>query len=279
MLQTPPYIAPRASCLISDGSPRITALHTLFRQTFQPEYKFHGEVHNFWELVCVLEGQVSITVDHQVFTLQAGQAILHAPMQFHNIGSVGGTAPTVQVVTFSGENIPPIQDRVCRIHDPARVRALYDLACRTFLIKGVWVWQGFDDSNRPLRFAKELELLLLQLADHTQERQVLVNRQAEQYALIVKTMEENLHRRLSVGDLARLCNLSKISLQKIFAKYAGVGVMEYYTRLRMQAAAKQLERGASVKEVARAVGFADQNYFSTVFKRVTGQTPTESRKQ
>lgn len=280
MLLTPPFTATQKSYAITDNRPHVTALHTIFQETFDPDYTFHGEVHDFWELVCVLEGRVSITVDHQVFTLEAGQAILHAPMQFHNIGSIGGSKPTVQVITFSGENIPPIHDRVCRIHDMSRTKAIYELALRAFRLDSLhWVVRELDDSNRPLRFAKELELLLLQLADHTQERPVLINRSAEQYSRIVKTMEENLHRRLSAEELAHVCRISKVGMQKIFARYAGVGVMEYYHRLRMRAAADMLAAGASVKETALAVGFADQNYFSTVFKRVTGQTPSQCRKK
>lgn len=275
---TPSFTATRSSCPIPDSGPHITALHTIFRQVFTPDYHFCGEVHDFWELVCVLEGRVSITADERVFALEAGQAIIHAPMQFHNIGSLGGTAPKVLVITFSGDNIPSIQDRVCRIHDPAQLEALYDLACRAFRIQQVWVWEAVDTS-RSLRFAKELEALLLRLADHTQERESSASRRAKLYTMAVKIMENNLQQRLTVEDIAQQCYTSKIALQKTFAKYAGIGVMEYYNRLRIQAAADLLATGASVKEAATAAGFADQNYFSTVFKRVTGLTPTRSKRK
>lgn len=36
-----------------------------------------------------------------------------------------------------------------------------------------------------------------------------------------------------------------------------------------------LKSGMSVKETAAALGFANQNYFSTVFKRITGSAPTK----
>ena len=34
---------------------------------------------------------------------------------------------------------------------------------------------------------------------------------------------------------------------------------------------------ASIKEVCMAVGYSDPNYFSRIFKKVTGKTPTEYR--
>jgi two-component system response regulator YesN len=47
----------------------------------------------------------------------------------------------------------------------------------------------------------------------------------------------------------------------------------------MEAAKHILEtRSLSVKEIAGEVGFSDEAYFSKVFKRRTGYTPTEYRK-
>ncbi len=261
--------------LESEKLPHITALHTLFQSTFSTNYRFRGETHDFYELVCVLDGEVYVTADDKVYTLSRGQAMLHPPMQFHNIGSQSG-APTVFIVSFSGENIPPISDRVCRIRDLSRVRELYALGSRAFTFaEEIWVTGSADDGARHLRVIKELELLLLQLADHTRELQGLHSRGAAHYSAIVRVMEDNLDRRLSVGELATKCHLSKISLQKILAQYAGVGVMEYYTRLRMERAITLLERGMTVKETAAAVGYTEQSYFSTVFKRVTGRSPGE----
>ena len=33
----------------------------------------------------------------------------------------------------------------------------------------------------------------------------------------------------------------------------------------------------NVKDIGRAVGYSDSNYFAKVFKRITGQSPTEYR--
>ena len=51
--------------------------------------------------------------------------------------------------------------------------------------------------------------------------------------------------------------------------------MEYFNRIKMQRAAELLNEGVSVKQAALQVGFHDQNYFSTVFKRITGHTPSK----
>ena len=44
-------------------------------------------MHNFWEIVCVLEGEVGVASANDLYTLSKGQAVIHSPMEFHNIWS------------------------------------------------------------------------------------------------------------------------------------------------------------------------------------------------
>ena len=115
---------------------------------------------------------------------------------------------------------------------------------------------------------------MLELANANSRKDVTLSKGAENYAFILKTINSNIEKRLSVTELAVLCNMSEINLQKTFSHYAGVGIIEYFNRVKMQRATELLNEGASVKQTALQLGFYDQNYFSTVFKRITGHTPS-----
>ena len=52
-----------------------------------------------------------------------------------------------------------------------------------------------------------------------------------------------------------------------------MGVMSYFTRLKIRAAVALLEQGVSVREASDALGFVSQNYFCTVFTRIMGKSP------
>ena len=91
----------------------------------------------------------------------------------------------------------------------------------------------------------------------------------------MKILENNIDKRLSVSDIARLANMSEINLKKTFSKYAGTGVMAYFTELKINTAISLIKSGASVKECAMSLGFDNQNYFSATFKRVTEKRPSE----
>ena len=54
-----------------------------------------------------------------------------------------------------------------------------------------------------------------------------------------------------------------------------MGVTSYFTNIKIRRAMTYLKEGKSVKETAVLLGFDDQNYFSTVFRRIVGQSPTE----
>lgn len=257
---------------IVQKSPRITSLYTIFRKTYEKDFRFRGESHDFWELVCVADGQVGITADDKIFELEQGQCFLHPPMQFHSIQSAGATEPTVVIISFSGENIPHTADAVCRAGDPTQIKRLYALAEKFFTFRRIFI-----DTAKPgyLQFVKELELFLLQLSPADSRRSNSVS--ATNYTTIVQTLHQNLHRRLTVREISVLCSMSEINLQKTFSRYAGVGVMDYFTRIKMQRAAEHLREGHSVKETALLLGYHDQNYFSTVYKRITGQPPCKTK--
>ena len=102
-----------------------------------------------------------------------------------------------------------------------------------------------------------------------------VTQSAKNYETIIQTINENINKRLSVEQLANICNMSVINMQKTFGKYAGIGIIEYYNYAKITKAKELLLLGFSVKETALKLGFEDQNYFSTVFKRITGQSPTQ----
>ncbi|MBE6778080.1 MAG: AraC family transcriptional regulator [Ruminococcaceae bacterium] len=263
-----------------EATPQITGLFTLFRQACSPDFVFHGESHNFWELVCVMEGRVRVAADEQVFELEAGQAILHPPMQFHNICSAGNTAPTFVVCTFTGEHIPPITNRVCRIPNMSDVKEMYELGRRSYDFYADIHFAGPHEGNQGHRlFLKELEALLLGLADQPSDTRQSATQSARNYTRIVSILGQQVPRRMTVAAMAKCCQMSEINLQKTFSRYAGVGIMEYYTRMCIRHATTLLKQGYSVKETAAQLGYADQNYFSTVFKRITGTTPSQALKE
>ena len=54
--------------------------------------------------------------------------------------------------------------------------------------------------------------------------------------------------------------------------------MKHFRTMKMKRADELLTQGLNVKETAYALGFSDPNYFSAVFKKYTGYSPTHWKK-
>jgi AraC-like DNA-binding protein len=80
-------------------------------------------------------------------------------------------------------------------------------------------------------------------------------------------------------DIARHVGVSDHHLSRYFQHAAGVPPMTYVTRYRVQRAKQLLESDTlNIADVATAVGFTNEFYFSRVFRRETGLTPSRYRR-
>lgn len=90
---------------------------------------------------------------------------------------------------------------------------------------------------------------------------------------------ENIVSPPSAEELARGCCLSLSRFTHLFAEVTGRSYGRFIREIRMSRA-EELLRSAdmSVREVGEAVGYPDQNYFSRLFRSMTGRSPSEVRR-
>lgn len=93
----------------------------------------------------------------------------------------------------------------------------------------------------------------------------------------VLSVEWNKNERIS--RYAELCDISESYFHMLFKRWAGMSPVDYRNRLRVAHSKSILKNSSmSIGEIASAVGFDDQFYFSRVFKSVTGMSPQKYRK-
>ncbi|MBD2867200.1 AraC family transcriptional regulator [Paenibacillus arenilitoris] len=105
------------------------------------------------------------------------------------------------------------------------------------------------------------------------------NRKREQHLeAAIRYMTEHLATAIRLPELARHTGLSKQHLIHLFNRETGFSPIDYFLRMKMQRAAQMLDlTDLSVKEIASSVGIADPYYFSRLFKKVMGHSPTVYR--
>lgn len=95
--------------------------------------------------------------------------------------------------------------------------------------------------------------------------------------VIRKYIDEHF-RTVTLDDIAQRFYLNKNYFCTLFKTVTGESFMEYVTARRMEHAKRLLEvSDLKTYEIAEQVGYADQRYFSQVFRRYTGMQPTQYR--
>lgn len=93
-------------------------------------------------------------------------------------------------------------------------------------------------------------------------------------------LHKHFRRRLSLEEIGRTMAFSPVYCDTVFRREFGRSIIDYLIELRIDEAKRLLIEGSlDMGRVAELSGFQDANYFSRVFKKRTGQTPTGYRKR
>jgi AraC-like DNA-binding protein/mannose-6-phosphate isomerase-like protein (cupin superfamily) len=112
-------------------------------------------------------------------------------------------------------------------------------------------------------------------------RQILVppTEPKEFVAAAIAYLRQHLQEPVRMSDLVRHVGFSRARMFDMFKAQTGLTPNDYLQRLRIEKAQEQLKQtNLSVTEIGLATGFSTGQYFSTVFGRYTGVSPTRFRK-
>lgn len=244
------------------------------RQQCGPNYNRGLELRDFYFIHFVIKGHGVYTLNSNTFQIQPGQAFLiypnmHIdkqadavdPWEYCWVGFNGADARLlVNAAGFTPE-MPILTP------DPVRMEQL---------LMNIYKARGTQPHNNINMTAQLYTLLAFLIEENNgglpEDKQVGINyvQQACDY------IANNVSREITVEDIARHLNVCRSQLYRIFKQHLSISPQKYLTEFRIRSACTLMSSSnASVKDVALSVGFNDPLYFSSVFKRVTGKTPSE----
>lgn len=96
----------------------------------------------------------------------------------------------------------------------------------------------------------------------------------------VKYIISNYYHEFTIKDVAEALYISDSYLSRLFKKETGYTFVDYLTRYRIHKATQLLQDDhIKIYQVAELIGFKDSRYFSSIFKKYIGMTPSELREK
>lgn len=105
-------------------------------------------------------------------------------------------------------------------------------------------------------------------------RKIILLKEVEKYII------ENLKEDIDMENTAKKFNISSSYFSRIFKDVLGYNFSDYINMIRIKKSKELLKEGIlTIKEICYEVGYSDPNYFSKVFKKYEGVTPSEYKQK
>jgi AraC-like DNA-binding protein len=131
-----------------------------------------------------------------------------------------------------------------------------------------------------------MKMLLMQLVNQyasyagTAETYQRQQQNLERLRPLFRYLGENCGNQVQVREASRICGMSESHFMSLFKRVTGLSFVTYLNHFRIERAQALLEKTEeSMADISQQVGFCDQSYFGTVFRRIVGMTPAIYRRR
>lgn len=281
---------------LRDESIHIKELYTIYKMHLPQKHTSGRESYDFWELVYVIDGELNTTVGNSVYTLPKGSFILYEPFEFHTMSVGENGFADIFILTFSviGPTVSKLKLLPFALDGSLKgdMLRIIDLCAQNSTAEKV----SFTPNPQAFYFAYHQSLLkeplfmpklcalteffLLNLCDVSTEKISSVNtHETMMFFDFTEDMKKHKDRFLTIEELSKLNNVSPTKAKSLIKKYSGLSLHKYYLGVKISQAFVLFRQGYNISQVSQELGFCNSNYFSAVFKRETGETPSQYLKK
>lgn len=274
----------------------LSGLYSFLYHEHDNTYYLRGEDHNFWEMVYVDKGEISVVSGRNAFTLSQGEIVFHKPNEFHAHSSTSKEGHCMIVTSFetSSSAMQFFEDKVFSLNEIQKKLLLrYKNEMQNAFSKTYEINKNITRTpiSDPVSFQAAmsyLELFLIELLrNNNQNRRSMLNEKSAhenmETALVTSIkayLRKNIYGNVNLDTICSKFNVSRTYLYETFHKATKQSVMSYYMDLKLTEA-KRLIRSNEMNfsQIAEALGYTSLHNFSRSFKTQTGMSPSEYAKK
>lgn len=272
----------------------VTRIANVHYFEFTSLYHTKNDYHNFCELLYVDKGAINVHSENFSGRMNVNQLIIHRPNEIHSLESSESAAPNVIIIGFECDSeeleqfsrypmtlqpdhrrmLANIMNEAMSIYEPP-----YDIPNTTFMKKRKVYPFGTDQMIKITLEAFLISIVRDATALNATSRQRDSISNAGGIKAIHQYLTENYTSKVHLNNLCFLFGTNKTTLCNSFKKEYKVTIVEYLNSLRIKEAKSLLRSGKlSMTQISEQLGFESLHYFCRVFKKASGQSPTEYAK-
>ncbi len=251
-------------------------------KTFTMRQHMHSRI----EIMYIIKGDATVHCRQEDIRLFSGDFILLNAGTPHSLeidNPRGCLVLNIEFLFEKQESAAP--DFATLYKNSPEVRAFVAQDCEYFRIKDngeVYriLFSALEnvDMTRPNRFSLDLWTSLLLLSIARLSGAVKAGEPSDYIQAAKAYISRYYYRELHVNEIAEYIHLHPAYLQRLFKKECDISVVDYLTQFRMEKAYYLLSRtNMSIMDIANSVGISSQQYFTRLFKKITGITPKALR--
>ena len=232
-----------------------------------------------YQLLYIVSGKAHFYFNGIERIVQAGRMVLIPPRVEQKYEYFGEEKPEVYWVHFTGRDVKNILRKYeIPMDDPifySGASSVYSYIFKEMINELQTCRTGYEEL-----LAMYLQQIFLLVQRTRQERKPTVTTYIqEEMEYARRYFNEHYNEPISIQEYAESRNMSVCYFQRNFKQLVNHTPMQYLLTIRVNNAASLLETtDYSMAEIAAIVGYEDPLYFSRVFRKIKGMSPTEYRK-
>ena len=239
-------------------------------ETYSPSAILHSHAHAKAAFICVFTG--SCKERYGRTTLAVGpRSVIFRPAQEPHPDHFAATENRGFLIEVPQMWLQSLESRGARLHEP---RALYPGRAASLMLR-IYNECRHQDNLSPLT----IEALLIELAVETERLPPAPRVDKPRLRRVQELLMDRPASPPCLSELATVAEMHPTHLARAFRQHFRCTIGDYIRRRRIEKAWHLLvTTNRRVVDIALECGFSNQAHFATVFKRLTGLTPIEARK-